>query len=115
MKTYLFNTFTTMKEYNSNKYWIDSNIIPNIRIKAKNIKAALQEFKSIVDEKYCIEISNSALKNKSGMYRDNENDETIQTGYVITAKTLFDKGNYSGHCYQYINLWIEINQIVSIF
>ena len=37
MNNYIFKTTTTMKEYNNKKWWIDSNIIGEIRVTAENI------------------------------------------------------------------------------
>lgn len=35
-----------------------------------------------------------------------------QVGYVITGKTEFDKGDYTGYSTQYIDLWITILTVV---
>ena len=37
-----------------------------------------------------------------------------QIGYVITGKTMFDKGDYSGYTYQFIDLWVKIVEIVKV-
>lgn len=41
MNNYIFKTTTTMKEYNNKKWWINSDIVPEIRIKAETLKEAL--------------------------------------------------------------------------
>lgn len=110
---YQFNTSTTMKEYNSDKFWIDRDIIRTIRINADNLTDALKQYQKTVKEKTYIEITDNALKNKNPMYIDDENG-TTQTGYVITASTSFETSNYK-YTKQYIDLWIEINIIVSPF
>ena len=110
---YQFDTSTTMKEYNSNKYWIDRNIIKTIRINADSLNDALKQYQKTVKEKTYIEISDNALKNKNPMYIDDDNS-VIQTGYVITASTEISDDNYN-YTKQYIDLWVEINIIVSPF
>ena len=40
MKTYIFRTTTTMKEYNSKHWWIDGKIITEKVIAAENLTAA---------------------------------------------------------------------------
>ena len=47
------------------------------------------------------------------MYIDGKNGEPVQVGFVITGKTDFDKGDYSGYSTQYIDLWVTV-QIVTI-
>lgn len=114
MKTYLFNTTATMKDYNCEKWWIDSKIIGDLRIDANNLKDALKEYQNIVKDR-CIEISDNAIKNKNPMYIDNKAGETIQTGYVITGKTEFeDRDNYKWSK-QYIDLWVKIDVIENPF
>lgn len=62
---YQFNTSTTMKEYNSNKFWIDCDIIKTIRINADNLTDALKQYQKTVKEKTYIEITDNALKTKT--------------------------------------------------
>ena len=40
------------------------------------------------------------------------NGGTKQVGYVITGKTEFDRGDYSGYSTQYIDLWVTILTVV---
>lgn len=107
---YLFNTVTTMKEYNREKWWIDSNIVKPIEIVAENLNAALNDFAGIVSSDYCIDISKTAIKNKSNMYRDTK-EGTRQVGYVITGSTLFDD-NRQRWTKQFIDLWINIDTVI---
>ena len=112
MKEYRFATHVTMKEYNSDKWWIDSTIINNgkeIIVSAKTLKQAIRIFAEVCSTKYGIEISKNALRNKSAMYRNN-----LQIGYVITGSTLFDKGRGQGYTEQYVDLWTEITLIQQI-
>lgn len=111
MMNYIFQTTTTMKEYNNKKWWIDSNIIGEIRVTAENIKEALLKYREIVQEKFYVEISNNALKTKSEMFVDTS-EGAKQVGYVITGKTEFqDDTNYRWST-QYINLWVNILTVV---
>ena len=107
MKTYLFKTTATMKEYNRRKWWIDGNVVTEKRITAESLKAALDQFAEMVEEKHYITISRNALSNKSPMFIDGAVGEPVQVGYVITGKTDFQDafGRWSG---QYIDLWMEI-------
>ena len=109
MKTYLFETTTTMKEYNCEKWWIDGNIVKRMRIDAENMTGALKEYQKRVDDDF-ITISDNAIKNKQPMYIDGS-DGPIQTGYVITGSMYFDNGN--GYCdsKQYIDLWVNISVV----
>ena len=106
--TYLFRTVTTMKQHNKNKWYIDSDIIKDIEINAGSLNEALKKYADIVQDKFYINISKSAIKNRAGMYCDTANG-TIQTGYVITGSTDFEN-NYKW-IKQYINLWIEVLNI----
>lgn len=107
MKTYLFKTTTTMKDYNNKKWWIDSKIIKDKYINAENINEALEKYRNIVEEKEYITISNNAIRNKHGMFVDTTDGNAKQVGYVITGKTEFQDDNYNWSK-QYIDLWIEI-------
>lgn len=112
MKEFIFKTTATMKEYNHKKWWIDSGIIPDMRINASSVKNALEIYRERVEEKHYITISRNAIKNKSEMFVDTSNGNTKQVGYVITGKTEFDKGDYTGYSTQYIDLWVTILTVV---
>lgn len=109
--TYIFKTNATMKEYNCRKWWIDPDIIHDIVIKAATVNAALKEYREKVLDNTCVIISENGLKNKSPMYIDTAAG-TKQIGYVITGKTDFDRGDYSGYSAQYIDLWITIQTVI---
>ena len=112
MKTYIFKTEATMKEYNNKKWWIDSGIVRDIQVEAESTKDALLKYRDIVNDKYCIGISNNAIKNKQPMYVDTKNGDSKQIGYVITGKTEFeDEKNYKWST-QYIDLWITILTVI---
>ena len=102
---YSFKSVVTMKPYNRDKWWINSDIIPDMEIKAENPKEALNKYVKEVQDKCYIEISKTALKRKSPMYIDTTTG-TKQTGYVITGSTDFDK-DYKWYK-QFINIWVEI-------
>lgn len=111
MKQYIFETTATMKEYNNKQWWIDPDIIKDIRVKASNISEALIEYRRRVQDNTYITISDNAIRNKSNMYVDNINGEAEQVGYVITGSTDFQKDNYTWVT-QYIDLWITIITVV---
>ena len=104
---YLLKSTLSMKEYNYKNWWIDTDLIRDIFLESPDINTALKEYKTIAAEKYGVEISNNALKNKSPMYKDTAAGPE-QIGFVITGKTEFDRGNYTGYTTQYIDIWLEI-------
>ena len=110
--TYIFKTTATMKEYNNKKWYIDGDIVSDMRIDADSVKNALEIYRERVEEKHYINISKNALENKSKMFIDTSDESTKQVGYVITGKTEFDKGDYTGYSTQYIDLWITILTVV---
>lgn len=107
MKTYIFKTTATMKEYNRRKWWIAGDVVTEKRINAESLKAALDQFAAMVEKKHYITISRNALSNKSPMYIDGAAGEPVQVGFVITGKTDLqdDFGRWRG---QYIDLWVEV-------
>ena len=107
MKNYIFKTTTTMKDYNREKWWIDSGIVREIQVEAENAKQALEKYRAIVEKKYYITISNNAIKNKSKMYVDTPTGEAKQVGYVITGKTEMQDDFYRWSA-QYIDLWVDV-------
>lgn len=109
---YILRTQTTMKEYNNKKWYIDGNIISEKRINADNVESALEIYREQVEEEHYISISKNAIKNKSEMFVDTPEGDTKQTGYVITGKTEFDKGDCTGYSTQYIDLWVTILTVV---
>lgn len=109
---YIFKTTATMKEYNNKKWYIDGGIVSDMRIDADSVENALEIYRERVKEKHGITISKNAIKNKSEMFVDLSNGGVKQVGYVITGKTEFDKGDYTGYSTQYIDLWITILTVV---
>lgn len=110
MRHYEFTTTTTMKEYNREKWWIDSDIIRSVIISAENLKAALKDFAKHCYECVYIEVSENALRTKRPMYIDLKSGETKQIGYVITGKTEFQRANDTWST-QYVDLWVRISEI----
>lgn len=110
---YIFKTTATMKEYNNKKWYIDGGIVSDMRINADSVENALEIYRERVEEKHYITISKNAIKNKSEMFVDlSDGGGAKQVGYVITGKTEFDRGDYSGYSTQYIDLWITILTVV---
>ena len=111
MATYRFETTTTMKPYNCKKWWIASDMVRSIEVQADSVTEALNLWRNIVQERDYIKISRNAIRNKQPMYQDYKDGRTEQVGYVITGKTEFDKGDYTGYCSQYIELWVHITVV----
>jgi len=111
MKTYTLDTITTMKEYNNNKYWINSDIIQPFIVESENLKTALESYRKHTEETAYITISNNAMKNKTAMYNDLVDGSTIQTGCVITGKTEIYDDDRRTWTTQYIDLWVKITEV----
>ena len=108
MNKYLFQTTTTMREYNKEKWWIDPNIIKDKYINAENLNEALKKYKDLVEKEY-ITISDNAIKNKTPMYVDTKDRKSKQIGYVLIGKTDFQSDDQGTNWIsQYIELWVEI-------
>jgi hypothetical protein len=111
---YQFKTTATMKVYNNKNWWIDPGIVREITVEADNIKSALDQYRETVQDQYYINISKSALKNKSPMYRDTADGDAQQCGYVITGSTDFNDDNRVWVT-QYIDLWVTIHIVSNPF
>ena len=94
------------------KWYIDGGIVSDMRINADSVENALEIYRERVGEKHFINISKNAIKNKSEMFTDLSDGSVKQVGYVITGKTEFDRGDYSGYSTQYIDLWVTILTVV---
>lgn len=106
MKTYIFRTTATMKEYNSKHWWIDGNIVTQKTITAESVAAALEEYRERVENAHYISISRNALRMKQPMYVDTKGGEK-QIGFVITGRADFEAESYR-YVKQYVDLWVEI-------
>lgn len=108
---YIFKTKAAMKDYNCAKWFIDSDIVPEMRIYADSVECALSVYRSRAEE--CgVSISQNAIKSKAAMFVDMPDGSAKQVGYIITGKTEFDKGDYTGWSTQYIDLWVTILTVV---
>lgn len=108
---YIFKTNATMKDYNCTKWFIDSDILSEMRINADSVDRALSVYRSRAEE--CgVSISQNALKSKSAMFVDMPDGSAKQVGYVITGKTELAKGDFTGWSTQYIDLWVTILTVV---
>lgn len=108
---YIFKTKAAMKDYNCTKWFIDSGIVSEMCINADSVERALSVYRSRADE--CgVSISQNAIKTKSAMFVDMPDGSVKQVGYVITGKTEFNKGDYTGWSTQYIDLWVTILTVV---
>ena len=110
MKTYQFRTIATMKERDAKNWYIDADIIRKKWINAETLKNALEQYREEVNEKDYVTITPSAMRKKSPMYVDTKNGESKQIGYVITAKTSFQRDNGSW-IDKYIYLWVTIDEV----
>lgn len=111
MKNFLFKTDTTI---NDNNYWIDRDYIKQMNIEAETVKEALNIYAEDIEERFYVNISKSALKNKDIMYRHSKTKESFQVGYVISALTEIQRDNGSW-VKKYLSLWVEIEEVISPF
>ena len=104
---YIFKTSCSMKPYNYKKWWIDRDMIPEIRIQADSILDALTIYAEKADA-HGATVTKNGIKNRQPMYRDSKTGEPKQVGFVITGKSLFR--NDEKYCWteQFIDLWVEI-------
>lgn len=110
MKKFIFKTIATMKKYNNEKWYIESDIVREKYIEAETLNQALEKYRKSVYEEEYISISDNAIKCKNQMYVDSENG-LLQVGYVITGKCDFqDESNYKWSS-QYIDLWVKITTV----
>lgn len=113
MKKFLFDTSATMKAHNTDKFYIDENIIPQFTTAAGNIAEALSTYVEHAG-KYGVEISENAMRTKQPIYIDDENGNPEQVGYMLTGSTIFENSRYKS-TKQYINLWVEISNKTNPF
>ena len=109
MKTYLFKTAATVKEADQGNYWIDRGFIGNIEVTAENLTDALARYADIVEKKYYVGVSKTAIKRKNGMFVDRLNGETVQVGYVLTGR--FELADGYKWVKKYIDLWVKIHEV----
>ena len=110
MKKYLFKTSLGMKYYNCKKWWVDKKFVCDEIIEGESTRNALDKYVAMLDEKYGVNVSKTALKNKEKMYRDLKSGETVQVGYVLTGSMDFNWDNIKW-VKQYIEIWVEIFEI----
>lgn len=113
MKTYEIKTTTTMKPYNTKNWWIASDYIKPITVRASSPKEALKAYCLNIMDNNLIEISKTAMNKAAAMYIDTENGAQ-QVGYVVTASTEFETNNYN-FSKQYIELWAEFKEVGAAF
>ena len=100
---YIINTTATIAEHKRDKYWIESNFIKPMKIKADTLSQALVEYRNRLQDDY-INVTVSALRHKSPMYvGDGE-----QIGYVIKAHHEIDGRDVV------LDLWAEIIKTTEI-
>lgn len=110
MKTYRFETKTTMKPYNESKYWIDRDYVGNAEFKAETLSEAISKWVERCDERG-VTVTKTAIKEKEAMYIDTKDGESIQVGYVITGMTDILDDVKRRYTQQYIDLWVTIKEV----
>lgn len=108
---YVFKTTTTLKEYNRDKWYINSDAIPDFEVEAESLEEALEKYVKFAEHNSCIYISKTALKKKTPMYIDTASGAK-QVGFVITASSDFQ--NDYRWVKQFIDLWVSVQGLVKI-
>lgn len=111
---YLMKTRTRVKPADSGKWWIDSDYIKDKIIVADSPKEALDRYAEEENNDFRVSISKNAIAKREPMYI-NTVDGIKRVGWIVTGKTLFDKGDYSGYVDKYIDLCIEIVALEDAF
>ena len=105
---YSFETTTTLKEKDWDKWWCNNDLVTRIELEANNLSEALEKYRQIVNDKTCVQISENAIQKKEPMYRDcGVGNRSQQVGYVITGSTYFEYEN-GDLVKKYIDLWVEV-------
>lgn len=112
---FLFKTTATMKPYNNKNWWIDSDIVREIKVTANTMREALEKYREIVKERHYVEISLNAIRHPEPMYRDGADGDAVQVGFVITAKTDFEDRDRYKWSTQYIDLWVTVYTVSNPF
>lgn len=107
---FIFDTTTTMKDYNCEYYWIAENLVERMTIEAETLDEALKKYQAELNENGAVDISDNALKMKKPMYKDVKNVPK-QSGYVITGKTWFTN-TFGNEVRQYVDLWVEVLTVI---
>jgi hypothetical protein len=103
-----------MKDRDGEKWWIDSDIVKDAKIKAETLPEALLSYAKRVDDSAGISISKTAMRRKSPMYCDTKDGKAQKVGYVITGKTSIQDG-YGPWVDKYIDLWVSVYELSSVF
>lgn len=108
---YSFNTSTTLKEKDREKWRLEDDLVKPIELDASNLCEALEKYMEIVNDGYYVHISKNAIHKKQNMYMDiKPGGPSKQIGYVITGSTSFERDN-GGFVNKFIDLWIEIRVV----
>lgn len=112
---FLFQTTICPKPYNSKYYWIDSKCIPQTAIEAENWHQAMFSFVEFAHE-HGVDITLTALKNRTPMYRDMPDGSFKQIGFVITGHTIVygDGDDYFTSKEYTCEVWVGIQKIDDI-
>ena len=108
---YSFNTSTTLKEKDREKWWLEDDLVKQIELDASSLREALEKYMEIVNDGYCVHISKNAIQKKEKMFQEiKPGGPSKQIGYVITGSTYFERDNV-GFINKFIDLWVEIRVI----
>lgn len=108
---YSFETTTTLKEKDRDKWWCNNDLVTRIELEANNLSEALEKYRQIVNDKTCVQISENAMQKKENMFTDRRfGGRSNQIGYVITGSTYFEREN-GDLVNKFIDLWVEIRTI----
>ena len=92
-------------------FWIDARISKVIL--SESTEEAFEEILKEMEDRYFINFSKNARKNKSAMYRDTDDGSVPkQIGWTITGKTQVD---FDGDWKQkYVDCWVEMYELKNL-
>lgn len=61
---YSFKTSTTLKEKDRGKWWLDRYLVRTIELEASSLCEALEKYRQVVNDTYCVQISKNAIQKK---------------------------------------------------
>lgn len=106
-KRYRFEPRATMKPHNYKRWFINEDVVKPYTICADSLQDACAAFVDYCTNRCFVTISKTAAANPKPMYRDDEDGNPEQCGYIYTASdTFYDE--YNKATKQYIELWTEI-------
>ena len=98
-------------EPTTDDFWVEAT--EKLAVEAKDVRSAIMEALTVMEDSHFIEVSKTARKNAEPMYTDID-DGVAQVGYVVKGSLMVDFGDGSSvedYRRKFVNLWISIKEI----